>query len=387
MKNVKYISFAAIMLFFAPAALNAQIENEIKSFVDSTEMMVINGRKMLTRHIQEGDYNKIAEIYDYLTGLTSEDDCEAFSYNEKMLIDLLLGDWNGFLTKAEHLTDKKLPMCYYTHDHVASALYDKVKSEYAILAVETQNSNLSDEDKALLDLFLYAVENDNNQEYEAKLKDFKKKYPQTLYKDFVRYYLPQPEFSAAIPISLGAAEIFPTGNLGAYFKPATGFSIAIDYYVNKVFVGFQVTGGKMKLRTDLLSDKTGYPVDFYANDKFSYYDGGLLAGYNILKTKSLHIAPYIYLGGSSLMSDLYEKSEDDDLEYHIFDSFFFGPGLRSEWKIVDFGKENTSMGRAGNYLSLRFDAGYNFPVKFDFKPARGGVFYTRLSLVWWIGYY
>jgi len=27
MKNVKYISFAVIMLFFAPAALNAQIEN------------------------------------------------------------------------------------------------------------------------------------------------------------------------------------------------------------------------------------------------------------------------------------------------------------------------------------------------------------------------
>jgi len=374
------------ILFLSPVALNAQIENEIKSFVDSTELMVINGRKLMIKHTQEKDYNKIAEAYYYLNNLTSGNDCDVFTYAEDLFVDILTGDWIAFLSKAENYSDEiTKPMCYQVKDQLGTFLFNQIKAEWEILIEETNNTDLSDEEKSLFEAVIYLIGNTQDEEFDAKIKDFEKKYPQSKYNNFVKQYLPQPYKLFSIPFGLGATQVFPTGKLGAFFKQTTDFSLSMDFYFTKWFGGLQLTGGNMGLRGDLLSDKTEYSEDFYAGDKFSYTDVGVTLGYNILKSKNIHIAPYLYLGGTTLMSNLFEGSKDDDLEFQVINSFFVGSGLRFEWKILDFGKGNNYTDIPDNSLALRFDAGYNYPVTFKFTPARGGVFYTRLSLIYWIG--
>ena len=95
---MKY-SFYLIVPFFLLITyqLEAQLENEIKTYVDSTEVLVTNGRKMMVNKILENDYSKAHEIYQYLTNLTAEKTYSSFYYSEDIYLNILFGDWNNLV--------------------------------------------------------------------------------------------------------------------------------------------------------------------------------------------------------------------------------------------------------------------------------------------------
>jgi hypothetical protein len=75
-----------------PLIVEAQIEDEIKAYVDTTEQIVVNGRKLMIKSVQENDFEKIADIYDYLVRTKSTNNCDIFSYAEDVFTYLLIGD-------------------------------------------------------------------------------------------------------------------------------------------------------------------------------------------------------------------------------------------------------------------------------------------------------
>lgn len=92
--KIKFVIFLTTTLLIIPG-VNAQIDKEIKAYIDSTEIIVNNGRKMLESKIIEGDFPKAREIYRYLTELTTEKTYSAFSYTEHLLLNIILSEWEN----------------------------------------------------------------------------------------------------------------------------------------------------------------------------------------------------------------------------------------------------------------------------------------------------
>jgi hypothetical protein len=75
--NTKILSIV-VGIMFLNSSLFSQIENEITSFVDSTEITINNGRRLLVSKVQAGEKEKVLEIYNYLSQKTIGKSCAAF---------------------------------------------------------------------------------------------------------------------------------------------------------------------------------------------------------------------------------------------------------------------------------------------------------------------
>ena len=91
----RFIVLISVFWLFSSFQMKAQILDEIKSYVDSSEFIVNNGRKMLINKIAENEYEKTREIYIYLTDLTAGNNYSAFSYTEDLWINILVGSWEN----------------------------------------------------------------------------------------------------------------------------------------------------------------------------------------------------------------------------------------------------------------------------------------------------
>lgn len=69
--------------------LFSQIDREIGAYVDSTELMVKNGRKMMLKELSDSNFYKAKEVYDYLTNLTENNHFAAFYYVEERFRDII----------------------------------------------------------------------------------------------------------------------------------------------------------------------------------------------------------------------------------------------------------------------------------------------------------
>jgi hypothetical protein len=137
----------------------------------------------------------------------------------------------------------------------------------------------------------------------------------------------------------------------------------------------------MKLKESILESDTNYELDFNEKDKLKYYDMGVMGGYRLARNNNILFTPYIYIGGTSLQNDLYRSNKKN---YMIFNSFFVGPGLRTDIKLLDF-KSRDNEQAIPSSLGVRVDIGYNHIMKYNFSPAKGDLLYARIVLVWRIG--
>ena len=66
---MRKILLLSLFLFVSLNITIAQIENEIRAYVDSTELIVNNGRKLLVQQLDNENYIKVKEIYNFLNKL------------------------------------------------------------------------------------------------------------------------------------------------------------------------------------------------------------------------------------------------------------------------------------------------------------------------------
>jgi hypothetical protein len=376
-----------LIILISTCGINAQIENEIKSYVDSTEIMINNGRRLLLQKIQEKEYGKAAEIFNYLKDKSSMNKCQAFSFNEELYISCLISDWANFLNRAEQfgqVQDEK--NCYPDKFKINELLYKEVAANADKLLENARKDELSQEDDALLDMYFYLLSKGSRDEiYDRKINSFKKQFSQSRYANFVKNYLPEPEVRAGLTYAMGATEIFPTGNMKQYFDAGTAFSFSMDFCLNKLYLSLFFNVGNLNIKKSFTPITSDYIYHFYPEDKFSYFDGGLACGY-LLRGKYVHFSPFLSIGGSTLESMLFKDPDDDDKEFKIYDSFIFGPGIHTEFKLHEFKINNTNYyGSPFGYLSLRLDGGYNIITSTKYDPAKGNSFYAKATLVFGIG--
>ncbi|MDR1739609.1 MAG: hypothetical protein LBR45_02495, partial [Bacteroidales bacterium] len=337
------------------------------------------GRQLFFQYIQDENYDKAIELYNYLNDKVSRYNCDAFLYSEDLNFACIIGDWIGFLiTAREYTINQERKMCRSVSLWQSIDLYGDVSKNADILNKEVLESELTIEEKDLLSLYLYFSKNGlQDYIYEKKHKEFKKKYPTSAYSDFVNSYI-KPSSKFAMTFGFGTAGIFPIGKMRDYFNPNVVFAMQWDGYFNKFYVGMRFDmGNNMAVQKDMLSTDTRYSKNIYKNHNFSYMDAGFYFGYLVFQNKWFQFSPYIYLGGFVLES-LFYKGDNKGDEFQIYDSFFAGPGLRFSFNPFTKNKLHQS-------LDLRLDVGYDYPVACKYEPARGSVFYANLALVWRIG--
>ena len=373
-------------LFILSGTVFSQIESEINTYVDSTEILVNNGKKLLLKKVQEKDYVKVTEIYNFLSAKTVDQKCFVFDYTEELYLFCFMSDSESWLNKAADLSKYKASTCYPTSLKIHNQLYEALRSNVDFFQQKMNSLALNTEDQALFDLYFYIIKNGGRDElYDQKVNKFNKLFPASRYKYFVNNYLPKPLSKFSMAYSFGAVGFYPNQKLADYFNSGVGFNMSWDLRFNKIYTSLYLNAGDLRLTKDLVP--SNYSHTFQPNDRFSYVDGGLIGGYYLIRSKKIHVAPYIALGGSSIQSNLYKESNENNKELFIYNSFFVGPGFHTEMKLFDY---KSAYGYGYNspemdfYFSLKLEGGYNYITRKN-TFLGGDISYVRAAIVWGIG--
>jgi hypothetical protein len=380
MKKAFLILLIPILL---PFSSYSQIGNEIRSYVDSTELLVQNGRRMILRELNNGNLVKTKEIYTYLSQATENELYSAFYYVEDLYINMLVADWeevNRIMLQYDKLSGK---VVYPNSQEIISKLYEMISDHREAIADHCENSQINDEAKMLISiLFQYLEKGSSDLLYNEKLDAYNKKYEVQKYESFKTGFLPKKIIKTSWNYSFGSGMVFPTKDLASSFSNNATFNFGMDFNIHKVFTSFHIQGTNLKLKQAFTTYSEYDSLSFKLNEKFSYFEGGVKVGYFLIRSNRFHVTPYLSISGSTLESTKFKDPEDDDLEYVVFNSFTYGAGLHTEVKLYEY--ENKGMyyyGSNTGFLSLKLDAGYNKIAKFEDDYARGDTPYFICAFV------
>jgi len=373
MKKLKTALLAIVFSAFLNTANAQQIEQEIISFANDTEILVNNGRRMMLQYVQTQNFERVAEIYHLLNERTLADYCVAFTLSEEFLITALTGNWDYFFVIAEYFSDiAEINLCTPIYDNLLiDALFLEVENNISQILQNALAADLTPKEMQLLELYLHLIERGTDEVYRQKLRAFRRQHSESKYNDFVRNYFPQAPVRADIGLNISATQVFPTGRLNNYFSTTTAFHFALDFSINNVLLGFQLDLGTMMLNTSL---PTRYGYVFQEGDRFIFDSFMFPIGYTLIRNNRFELTPFIGLGGTKISSNLYIN----DVRFDIVNSFTISPGLRAEFLLA-------SLNQGSDTINFRFDAGYKRPVRFNYTQAQGNMFYARAGIVWWFG--
>ncbi len=377
------------ILFTLTACLNmqmqAQIENEISTYVDSTEIIMNNGRKLMARAVQDKDYDKIGEIYIYLESLAGKLDMHAFNYTEELYIQTISRNWNVWLDRAKQYDSFLFKDTYPNQFELARILYAKILDEMDKLEESLAVAELNTNDKELIALYLHLlVQKQPDEEYSRSLKELKKVYTaeDPLY-PFLTSYLPGPKFYGAWNFHIGGGGVFPTGNLADRFNPGGSVYMGMDFNIQKVYASLYMNGGFPSLKEAVVLNTEQGLEAFDKNEQFSYFEAGVLGGYFLLRGPRFQVAPYASFAGYSIESMRY-STVDEELDVRVSGGVAMGPGVHTEVLLWKFSDMKTYYNQPG-YLSVKVDAGYTFLTGAETDAYSGNMAYVRAALVLGIG--
>ena len=382
--KLKYLLF---IVFFSLQSIltQAQIADEIRAFVDSSNFTVNNGRKLMVQELKARDYEKVKEIFEYLEETTKNKDFSAFLYSEVITIQFLIQDWDELLDNMWFFKDRSGRQINAEAPEIMSALYASVVRDIALIESEFEKINIDMESRRLLEIILYFFKNGSEDEiYSEMVKSYQKEYPDSRYEDFLLNFMPSVRIKASIGMSFGSGMIITTEKLAEDFSSNASFNMSFDFNIQRVFTSLYLHGASLGIINSFSIEKGGEIIDFSTEDNFQYIDAGLKGGYFLIRNKRVHLAPFLSISGSSLQSKLYESDTNRD-EYKIFNSFTYGGGLHTEIKIVEFNYASAYGQPTNSYLSLKFEPGYNFIAKYKDPYYHGNNPYFIAALVWGFG--
>jgi hypothetical protein len=361
----------------------SQIGDEIVSYVDSTEMLVHKGRKMMLNELSSNNLTRTKEIYEYLSDATMNEYHSAFYYLEDIYINMLAGDWESvekFMLEYEKYKDK---IIYPNSQVLVKKLYDMILINGQAILSDCRSSGMDEQAKMLIEVLLVYIETESwDEEYNDKLLAYKRKFNNQKYKSFENGFMPGKIMKYSWNFSFGSGMVFTTNELSSNFSNNASYNMGMDFNIHKVFTSVYIHGANLKLQEPFMVYSGIDTLKFELNENFSYLDAGLKTGYFVLRNNRFNVAPYVSISGSFLESTKYDDPEDSDLEYEIFNSFTYGAGLHTEVKVYGFESRNSYYsGYSNGYLSIKLETGYNRILKFKDTHAIGNTPYFICALV------
>ncbi len=379
--RLRLIVIPLILLILTPA-LNGQIENEIRAYIDSTQLMVTNGHKMLEACIHEGDLNKAAEIYDYLTRFTHDKTRKAFSYREEVWLNTLFGRWESLADLLERYSDLSSRLTFSYYSAILPSISNQMREHEQSLRSGYMNSGLDAESLDLFDMLFHLIlEGGRNVEYNTLFNSFRKSYPESRYREAIKRYFPDRYIRVAMGFSIGSGVLLPQGALGQNTGDGIAGMMSLDLPIGRVYASLYFQSGSLKLKEPYDVIDSEEILTFMPDEKFQYLDGGVRAGFLAVRNSRLQVAPFITIGGASLESKRYGPSENDK-EFKALSSFIYGPGLHTEVRLTGFDPYRTG---GLTYVSLKLEGGLNIVAKSHHEHFRGNMAWINAALLFGLG--
>ncbi|PLX18019.1 MAG: hypothetical protein C0599_12795 [Salinivirgaceae bacterium] len=149
--------------------LSAQIESEIKTFVDTTEVYINNGRAIIAKSLIKNDIDKVEKVYKFLKGITEQSSLPSFYYREELAINFLIKDWEQLSTLLMNYSRDNDYKNYALKNWLLRDLNREIVEKYDEIYTALEEAQIDKEDKAFLMLLLYIVKEDiSNELYREK---------------------------------------------------------------------------------------------------------------------------------------------------------------------------------------------------------------------------
>ncbi|NLT03886.1 MAG: hypothetical protein GXY09_08505 [Bacteroidales bacterium] len=381
----KALGFLLLAGLLSVTDANAQIEKEIINYVDTTEQLVKNGKRLLVDRLLANDYEKANEVVHYLQDLKETKNYPAFNYKEDLFLSLLLHDWLYFDELAKNIKLIFKNTVFEDPYDIADILRKEVEFQASALDSTANNASLDPSLKSLIHVFCYLLSAEKiDEQWNKELNAHAKIDPNKTYQDFIDLFLPDRYARMSTSYTFGANYVYPTSTLNDYFKPAVGFNMSWDFAINRIYTSLNLDVSTFRARHPFVASTTNGPAVFLENDPFNNLNYALQAGYLLVRSKRFHVAPFVSLGGSNLVSNIYQDTEDDDKEMTVYNSFAPGLGLHTECLLFKYNSAQSYNGEMSGYISLRFDAGTNFTIN-DPSGMEGDNMYARLSCAFGFG--
>ena len=221
MKKAIHLSILVIVLFTLPAKAQL-IEEKLSAPVDSTQILVAKGRKMIIDKLAEKNYSPISDIFHYLEDKTLDKENTPFDYSEYLYLNLLLENWNALTDYMKEYEESERLLPYPVKDQLKPLLMEKVAALSDSLLTKSREALMDEDSKSVIHLFLYLIKHDNpDSKYYSLLNEHNKKFKSSSYRDFIKYYLPTPGVKQAYSYSLGSGMVFPLGKFAEkLFQPS-----------------------------------------------------------------------------------------------------------------------------------------------------------------------
>lgn len=383
----RIFSFLFILsVFLSPLTLKSQIDVEIRNYMDSTEFMIENGRKLLIASLENKDYDKMSEILQYLLSLTEGEYYSAFNYLEVISTALISSDWKIIEEYAGNYHQYSRLKSNPSGFPIYPRIYNELDVNSSAIIYQVNQSELESEEKLLMILITSSIHSSvESKVYPQRLKEFRELYPDSKYSDFISNFLPNrtiSEGSAGMAYVIGGGYLAPSGQLKDWISAGGNFNISMDFFINKIYSSLYLMIGTVELMQPLDAYVNETNVSLNPGEDFNYFSGGLKIGYHIIHNKKLWIAPFGNISGGSLESVIYKDPDKDEVK--LFGSVILGTGISTIFKIKTFSYPkpyyNSGVQSTG-FWGLKLEGGYDWIISTKKPEYGGGMGYLNLGLV------
>lgn len=361
--------FLLLSASFSFAQTDTEIERELINYVDSSNLIVKNSRKLIIKYIEEKNYVKAQRIFEYIGEEFDLNIYSVFDPEEKVLFRFLIKDFESIIADfgKTHLisTESRFPYFrnYYYHDYwlnqeyefdlYHSALINLITREELEISQNIAGANLSEEEIGFLGIYFQYILDDASDDVKLKSLLFLEKYPNSKYNDFlkirIRRNLERGDTSGSFYVGGGFSD-FSSG-LDQYINIKTPTFIGFEAFVNRWLVGLRFQTGYAEVLQEFENDGKVFTAGLGVNPTFY----GINGGFSILDKDFLRLVPMVEFGGISVSPP--ESERNDDNKGLKMGSFAYGGGLILD--IFPFSWEG-AFTEYTNRIGIRLQVGRTF---------------------------
>jgi hypothetical protein len=386
--DLKYTAMRKLIIIivcvFIVSALSAQIEEEIKTFVDTTEIYINNGRAIIAKSLIKNDLDKVEQTYKFLKGITDQSSLPSFYYREEIAINFLIKDWEQLSTLLVSYSRDYDYNNYGLKAWLGRDLNKKIVEHYDSISSDLEKALIDEETKLFLKLLLYLAKEDVSDElYREKYNEFKKKYTETKYREAFDCFVYQPFGPASLSLFLGPSYGFPES--GKRFGNMMGVYAGIDININRTYFSLYFVDAYMLSTGNYTIEKDGETYNIEKGDEFNFVQAGLAVGYFYVRRKWFNLSNYINFSSVQISTDEFNPNKtrtQDDLS--ITTTMGLGLGLHSEVRLFDIKPKNRKYGYnfQNSHVNLKVDFEYTYPIQTAIPSMEEKFFLAKIGLVW-----
>ena len=353
--------------------------------VDSTENPVTRidrCRRLLLNAFERDDRPDTQFWLDSLQRLESPEYL-ALQWDERWLLYIWLENYGSLFQEAGGFFTNEIEQAFYKVQPSPDSLFKRLDTRLfennAYLFDQIRKAWLTTEERAFATLTLdyllrLSLEEPEASEFDARLTNFLKQFPNSRFKPFIEYrmYNKTPPGNWALGFDLLLAQSSWTGGLERSLRPMFGVDLGLHYWRLRWNTGLRLVFGGQKLDRDVFQSNFSWLKD----DPSRFFTVELETGYDVFNKTRLRIYPVVGGGFSSIHPP--EDEEDPNPSYYElfrFNGWHLTTAIHADVKFNP-GEDNV----ATTYHGVRIRLGHRWLNLSEGNPGmQGNMFFVSVG--------